>query len=546
MKKTFLTLFACFLVIAIKAQEHTLILVPGKKEILLDTNGKVFFELNENFEFINSDIFRDDGRNNIHRRFAYPFNGFPLLVKQRGNNIYHLLDKNGETKAWLPPGLKGVAAKQGGFYLASIAVDEKLYLATRFIFIDESGSIIFLKEGYRSASSFSDGKAAVNPGAWMFINELGHEVKILPDSMKNARSITRFHEGVSIVLMQQSSQKGMPVYRPYVIDAKGNILIQVSALFPGKEIINMHEFKEGVSMIEFLRDYNLPYNGRPIAFINKLGKVLLDVDNVIDEKVGEGGHIILSRRQKSGEDKWEMYEPNGKPIKLPPGVNYIQPVSKKYVKLYLDDPKVKSKSFLYEIQTMKRVYETTGYNCNAVVHERVLLSGPNEDSKLVHLKTGAILYQTSSKDLKVIDLDRYTGKMEDIGIFYCYKDEWVPRISEMTGLRELNLSNLSIENIAPIANPEKLSLLRISNCRKLKTLDLGINQLNKLSISGGTSLKGIDAFVQKQTKLKELHLINMDFSVDERSNILNKFPRAVIKGTAKDADYELQEVIDGF
>ena len=99
----------------------------------------------------------------------------------------------------------------------------------------------------------------------------------------------------------------------------------------------MHEFKGGVSMIEFFWDSKLPYSGRPIAFITKSGKVLLDVDHVIDEKVGEAGHIVLSRRQKNGEDKWEMYEPNGKQIKLPMGVSYIQPISKKYLKLTFND-----------------------------------------------------------------------------------------------------------------------------------------------------------------------------------------------------------------
>ena len=69
----------------------------------------------------------------------------------------------------------------------------------------------------------------------------------------------------------------------------------------------MHEFKGGVFHDRIFWDSKLPYSGRPIAFINKSGKVLLDVDHVIiDEKVGEG-HIILSRRQKNGTDKWEMY-----------------------------------------------------------------------------------------------------------------------------------------------------------------------------------------------------------------------------------------------
>ncbi|HMS97823.1 MAG TPA: hypothetical protein PKA12_03715 [Saprospiraceae bacterium] len=546
MKKPFIILLFVLLSISIMAQERTLILVPGKKDLLLDTNGVVFFELNDLFEFINSEIYGDDGRNGYHRSVAYPFYGFPFLVKQRGNGVFQLLDKSGETKAWLPRGLKGVAVKQGGFYRASMEVDEKLYRSTRFVFLDGSGSLVFSKEGYRSASSFSDGIAAVNSGGWMFINDLGHEVKILPDSMKNARSVTRFHEGVSIVLMNPSSKSGMPVFRPYVIDAKGNILVDVSALFPGKEIKNMHEFKGGVSMIEFFWDSKLPYSGRPIAFINRSGKVLLDVDHVIDEKVGEAGHIVLSRRQKNGEDKWEMYEPNGKQIKLPIGVSYIQPISKKYLKLTFNDPKIKTKSSLYDVQTMKFVYETTGYDCMGVVYDRALLKGANEDVKLIHLKTGATLFQSSPKDQKVYDLDRYNGKMEDVSIFYCFKDVWVPRISEMTGLKELNLSNLTIENIPPIANKEKLSLLRISNCRKLKELDGGINQLTKLSISGGTSLKGLDVFIQQQTRLKELHLINMDFSEIEKANILRKFPKAVIKGTAKDADYELQEVIDGF
>jgi hypothetical protein len=124
MKMTFWTLFAIFLVNAIKAQEQTLILIPGKKEILLDTNGKAFFELNEQYEFINSDISFDG--NGYHKSVVYSFNGFPLLVKKRGDKVYQLLDKNGETKAWLPSGLKGVAPKKGGFYLASKEVDEKI------------------------------------------------------------------------------------------------------------------------------------------------------------------------------------------------------------------------------------------------------------------------------------------------------------------------------------------------------------------------------------------------------------------------------------
>ena len=91
------------------------------------------FELDAQYEFINSEIYSDDGRNGYHRNVAYPFNGFPLLVKQKSSGDYLLLDKSGERKAWLQPNLKGAAPNQGGFYLGSKEVDEKLYRSTRFI-----------------------------------------------------------------------------------------------------------------------------------------------------------------------------------------------------------------------------------------------------------------------------------------------------------------------------------------------------------------------------------------------------------------------------
>ena len=81
-------------------------------------------------------------------------------------------------------------------------------------------------------------------------------------------------------------------------------------------------------MIEFFGIPNCHTVASPSPSSISRAKVLLDVDHVIDQKVGECGHIILSRRQKNGTDKWEMYEPNGKPMKLPAGVNYIKPISK--------------------------------------------------------------------------------------------------------------------------------------------------------------------------------------------------------------------------
>ena len=52
----------------------------------------------------------------------------------------------------------------------------------------------------------------------------------------------------------------------------------------------------------------------------------------------------------------------------------------------------------------------------------------------------------------------WTGIRErwKISAFLLFKDDWVPRIAEMTGLKELNLSNLTVEKIPSIPNKENL------------------------------------------------------------------------------------------
>ena len=59
MKRHFGPCWPVFLLSALIAQKQTLILVPGEKGPTVGYQRAVFFELNEQYEFINSEIYSD-------------------------------------------------------------------------------------------------------------------------------------------------------------------------------------------------------------------------------------------------------------------------------------------------------------------------------------------------------------------------------------------------------------------------------------------------------------------------------------------------------
>ena len=136
--------------------------------------------------------------------------------------------------------------------------------------------------------------------------------------------------------------------------------------------------------------------------------------------------------------------------------------------------------------------------------------------------------------------------MGDIETFSCSKDEWLPRLSEMTNLKFLSLNNLTVDTFPNLPNPHLLKLLRISNCRKIKKIQPEIDNLTQLSLSAATSFENLGKYLTHQKSLQKLYIVNMDLTSADKSVIQYRYPKAVISGDAKAADYDVQEVIDGF
>lgn len=162
------------------------------------------------------------------------------------------------------------------------------------------------------------------------------------------------------------------------------------------------------------------------------------------------------------------------------------------------------------------------------------------------MKTRDTIFKSDIKEMTVYNLDEYNGKMKDITTFHCSKDQWLNRISEMTNLKFLSLNNLTVDTFPNLPNPHLLKLLRISNCRKIKKIQAEINNLTQLSLSGAASFEDLGAYLSRQKSLQKLFIVNMDLTSDDMSVIRYRYPKAVISGDAKAADYDVQEVIDGF
>ena len=207
---------------------------------------------------------------------------------------------------------------------------------------------------------------------------------------------------------------------------------------------------------------------------------------------------------------------------------------------------IRDSYYIFDAKSEKIIQPYSGGNCLGVIDNKLIIKGANEEMVIRELGTEKVIYQSQLTDMKVINLDAYKGKMEDISIFHCQKEEWLPRIKEMKNLKELTLSNLNIIQLPEIANPGLLQLLRIDGCRNLKSLDMQINNVKQLSLRGCLSLTNVLEYIRNQKSLLHLYIINMDLTSSVTSEIIHSYPKAVIKGDAKAADYELQEFIYGF
>ncbi len=535
-----------------QSQDRRLICLQGRVDRLVELSGEVFFEAPPEYQIINSNLGGIGGNKNSFEQIEYHFTGFPILVRYRGHGQFFLMDQNKSISHYFYKKYKGIGRLQEGYYLASSIDDQGMLQETKYEFLDRFGTPIFIaNQGYRDASYFSEGLAPIKVWGkgWVYINDLGHELDLIPDSLGHMEWVHPFKNGRSLIKKVAYKQNSRSI-EPYYISKKGEILLDVKSLFPGREISNISDYKGGVAYVqfEFLNDGE--YKGMPVVFIDSIGKIILDIDAAIDFKVDGNGFITFQK--KLGDQKYtsEIYDKSGRKLNLPENVNHIKYLGENKYLIGCDipfgKPNGKARYYIFDAQSEKIIQPHSGGECLGVIDNKLIIKGANEVIVISELGTEKVIYQSQLTDMKVKDLESYKGKLEDISIFYCQKAEWLHRIKDMKNLKELTLSNLNITQLPEIANPGLLKLLRIDGCRNLKYLDIQINNVKQLSLRGCLSLTNVLEYVNNQKSLIHLFIINMDVSSSVTSEIINSYPKAVIRGNAEAADYELQEVIFGF
>lgn len=167
---------------------------------------------------------------------------------------------------------------------------------TKYEFTDRFGTPIFItQQGYRDASYFSEGLAPIKiwGKGWVYINDLGHELDLIPDSLGHMEWAHPFKNGRSLIKKLFTSK--IIKVLSLTIFQKGEVLLAVKSLFPEREITNISDYKGGVACVQFKLLSDKEYKGMPVAFIDTIGKIILDVDAAIDFKVEGDGYITIQK-----------------------------------------------------------------------------------------------------------------------------------------------------------------------------------------------------------------------------------------------------------
>lgn len=529
------------------AQPQSLIYVAGDNQMLLDHDGQLVYQVPKGYELVNSNIYQQNGMNSHKESVYYTFHGFPLLAKQESTSQFVLLYKEPGKVLYFPPNLIGVSRLNEGFYLASRKQDKGYWEATYYQFFDRNANPVFSSAEITRASEFSEGLAPVRISGkgWRYINDLGHEFKLLNDSLEHAEWVTSFHDGLSLVKVVSREKGKSNFIHPFFINKQGEVVFALNQIVGGKRIQTADEFRGGLTAIG-TEWPDKPYNGKPVIFMNKHGKIVLELEDVIEYKISGTGHIAISKRDENKKYVAYLYDADGELMPIPEGIENISYVGGNYFSMSRGLGTGKAEHWYYNVALKKTMqFHPTG-KCLGVFGDRLLLEGANQEKRIIDITNGEELYHSELKNMVIQNLDVYQGKLEDIEVFYCHKDEWVDQIEKMTNLKELTLHSLSIEKFPKIANAKSLRLLRIDQCKNLAEINPEINNLNKLSLRNCVKLQKVKEFVISQNALATLFIINMGIAAKDAQEMKSKVKEATIQGSIEAADYELQEVIYGF
>jgi hypothetical protein len=481
-----------------------------------------------------------------------------IPAKNFDGNSISLFEETGKAALNLSNQYNTVTPCYDGFHLAVKIINDGYFDKTTYYYLNKFGTPIFSSAGYEKASIFHDGMASVRKDSkWMYINQKGHELKLIDTSIHSIIGVSPFYEGLSKIELGPGKKCGLETCYNYIfIDKNGKIKIDTRILFPNRVIKRIYDMQEGMSRIILFREDSKATDD-DLAFVSSTGEVLCMIRSVFRSDNFNLGYspVVTTIRTAEGirNDSIFLLTSRGKRVLFDDPDGYVAyEVFHLYRNIYLvnmwNDKKVqKGLGKLYDASSGRFVYQTPedvmGVRWN-------LASLRNYSSKryyVINYETNKIVYDTEKALRKYTNMKEALLSADKVTEYECDEASELKDLKKLVALKKLTLSGMDVATLPSDFSPS-LEVFKVDGLMNLINLPTRFNALEKLSLRNCPLVTNLFEVLEKQTRLKELYIINFGLTQEEAKRIEAMFPNAriTITGKKEAACSDLQEEIDGF
>lgn len=548
--------FALVLVHSISsmAQIQDLLPILSSPNKLIDQNGNVVVELPPEYSIINSlDGGHDSGWVQGMAEIDIGTCGNILAIDYEKRELAMFNLKGVKIKSF-SKNYRTITPCQEGYHVGEFMdPNDRFNVRRRYHFMDKEGNVVFDMNGYSNAKAFNNGLAAVyvTKKGWRYINDLGHEKDLIPESIKNIKDVSSFYNGLSLVKSYKEKDGYHSIYNAYFIDRSGKIALDIQELFPGKPLTRISSLEGGTALLEFIKPKGeKKYRESEYYFINTKGKIISSVPEMDGYRTSKSAYIGYNEAVPKKSWKVHLNDSEGKELSIPiiKGImpTSVYPINDHYFQLTFFTKNVNAGKYVYDASIQDTIQKIED---DVMAIKGDLISFENSMTKrhyVINYKTKEIVYDTEVSNLEVRDLKQVGEDYAMIKTFVCSKKEDLAKLSKLMNLEELTLQFLEIETLPDLRSLTQLKILRIDDCRSLKQFPDYLTNLTQLSLRNCTSATNTKKMIDNQTQLKSLYVINFDLSKDYQRSLLMKYSEVEILGDVESADSELQMEVPGF
>ena len=526
--------------------------------VFIDSTGNQIGEVPIGYQILNT----ESGKHNSGWRKGMAGNTVGDLglipIKNFETKDIMLIDFTGKPVVRLGQQYSSVTPCYNGFHIAFVD-SHTPFSTTTYYYLDQSGKCAFSCSGYKFASIFHDGLAAVRKeNSWLYVNEQGEEFQWIDTSLKHIQEVTPFYDGLSLIKFGRGKKCGFSnCYDFAFMDKEGVIVLDSRKLFPSQLIKQMSIMSKGISLVSFYSDSTIGGSNH-IAYINQKGKIIAKIDNVSRLNGFVGPYAPIDTYKKDGtngstHDSVYLLTPMAEKIFfeviddfVPYEVFYLND-SMYYVSTWRDQPAA-GMGRIFNASTHQYVFSTKEIVMGTKWSLISLLNYSTKQYYVVDYKTGKVVYDTDFGDRIWSNIDSALLHANEVRHFVCEESSTRPRLNKLLMLKELRLKNMDDESLPYEFNFQHLDVFRIDGMMGLKKFPTQMKELQKIALRNCVQANNLMELLEGQQNLNELFLINFDLTENDEMIIREKFPFAkiVVSGSPDSASNPIQEFIEGF